>query len=76
MVDPTREEATKMLQGDFGLAIKELMYSFVAPLLWERLTDNGEVALRNGTAFFLDAGEGVMMVTACHVYEGYLDALH
>ncbi len=25
---------------------------------------------------FLDAGEGGMMVTARHVYEGYLDALH
>ncbi len=65
-----------MLQGDFGLAIRDLTGSFVAPLFWERLSDKGDVALRNGTAFFLDAGEGVLMVTARHVYEGYLDALH
>lgn len=70
-----REEATRILQGDFGLAVRNLTGSFVAPLFWQKLDDRGEVALRNGTAFFLDAGEGVMMATARHVYEGYLDAL-
>ena len=73
MVYPTREEATEMLQGDFGRAIRDLTFSFVAPLYWQIMNDDSVVALRNGTAFFLNAGEGVMMATARHVYEGYLE---
>ncbi len=72
--DLTREEASRLLSGDFGRALRDTVASFVAPLVWEVLDDQGEVLLRNGTAFFLDAGEGPFLVTADHVFQGYLDA--
>jgi len=51
-----------------GEAELELAGSFCAPLYWVvgRLPDGSPIA-RNGTAFFLNAGQGVFGVTACHV---------
>ena len=43
-------------------------------MVWETLGEDGEVVHRNGTAFFLEAGEGPFVVTAAHVFQGTLDA--
>jgi len=34
--------------------------------------ENGNIRSRNGTTFFLDAGEGAFAVTAAHVIDGWL----
>lgn len=54
--------------------MRAIAASYVAPIFWEVDADEGGLGLRNGTMFFLDAGEGVIAVTAAHVYRGYLDA--
>lgn len=56
------------MRGGLGEAELELVGSFCAPLYWVtgRMPDGSPIA-RNGTAFFLNAGQGVFGVTACHV---------
>ena len=70
----TRDEAIDLLRGPFGKVIRDTVTSYVAPLCWEALEDDGRIVLRNGTVFFLDAGQGPFAVTASHVYQGYLEA--
>jgi len=69
-----RDEAIALLRGPLGEVIRDTTTKFVVPLVWETCDDEGGVVLRNGTMFFLDAGEGVFAVTAGHVYQGYLEA--
>jgi hypothetical protein len=69
-----REEATALLMGPFGKFMRDTVASYVAPIFWETLDNEDRVVLRNGTIFFLDAGEGVFAVTAGHVYDGYVRA--
>lgn len=45
--------------------------SLVVPLFWVIRDENGQIRPRNGTAFFLDAGNGSFAVTANHVIEGW-----
>jgi hypothetical protein len=59
------------MRGGLGKYELELVTSFCAPLYWAIRKQNGEVFSRNGTAFFLDAGEGLFAVTASHVIEGW-----
>lgn len=52
---------------------KELAKSannYIAPFTL-RYGENGEVTIRNGTAFFLDTGTKKLLVTAAHVFEEY-----
>jgi hypothetical protein len=65
------EEAKAIMRGGLGKYELELVTSFCAPLYWAIRRDNGDVHSRNGTTFFLDAGEGLFAVTACHVIEGW-----
>lgn len=58
------------MKAGLGKAELELVTSFCAPLYWVIVKD-GEVTTRNGTAFFLDAGEGLFAVTAAHVIDGW-----
>lgn len=44
--------------------------SYSVPIFW---TDSNKV-LSNGTAFVLNTGESTFVVTAAHVYEGYIKA--
>jgi hypothetical protein len=66
--EPSIEEAKAIMRGGLGEAELRLVTSFCAPLYWAvRLPDR--VICRNGTAFFLNPGEGVFGVTASHVVE-------
>ena len=47
--------------------------SYVAPIYWGTHGERDSVVHKNGTIFFLDAGEGVFAVTADHVYQAYLE---
>jgi hypothetical protein len=64
--DETREDAKRIIAAGLGTAEVELVALFAAPLFWIIRTDRGDY-LKNGTAFFLNAGEGVFGVTAAHV---------
>lgn len=71
----SKKEAIAIMRGGLGEAELELVGSFCAPLYWVvgRMPDGSPIA-RNGTAFFLNAGQGVFGVTACHVLHGWMRA--
>jgi hypothetical protein len=64
------DEAKAIICAGLGEYELKLVTSFCAPLYWAIRTEAG-VHTRNGTAFFLDMGVGVLGVTACHVVEGW-----
>jgi hypothetical protein len=75
MSDPTihinEEEARKIMAGGLGKAELEFATSVCAPLYWIiKEPDGRNKRVRNGTAFFLNAGSGVFAVTAAHVLAG------
>lgn len=73
MTDPTQldeAEARRVMAGGLGRAELEFATSVCAPLYWIMREADGQVRVRNGTAFFLDAGRGVFGVTAAHVLAG------
>jgi hypothetical protein len=64
------EEGKAVMRGGLGKFELELVTSFCAPLYCAMRDQNGNICSRNGTAFFLDAGNGLFGVTAAHVVEG------
>jgi hypothetical protein len=65
------EEAKAIMRGGLGRYELELVTSFCAPLYWAIRDHDGTVRSRNGTAFFLDTGQKMFAVTACHVVDGW-----
>jgi hypothetical protein len=65
-----RAKATTLLKAGLGKAEGEFIASLVTPFYWYRQTDSG-IAVRNGSIFFIDCGEGCIGVTAAHVVDGY-----
>jgi hypothetical protein len=65
------EEGKAIIQGGLGRYELELVTSFCAPLYWAVRDAASSMRSRNGTAFFLDAGQGLFGVTACHVIDGW-----
>jgi hypothetical protein len=49
----------------------KLVTSFATPLYWAIRKEDRSIGTRNGTAFFLDAGQKPLGVTACHVIDGW-----
>lgn len=66
------EEGKAIIQRGLGKFELSLVISYCAPLTWNVRGENGDIRSRNGTTFFLDAGEGVFAVTAYHVIDGWL----
>jgi hypothetical protein len=65
-----RAKATALFKAGLGKAEGEFIASMVTPIYWYHQTDRG-IAVRNGSIFFIDCGEGCIGVTAAHVVEGY-----
>lgn len=63
----SREEAIAIMKGGLGEAELALVASFCAPLYWVNRIDIRQIEVKNGSAFFLDAGNGPFGVTAYHV---------
>lgn len=63
-------EARRIMAGGLGRAELEFATSVCAPLFWIIREADGRRRVRNGTAFFLDAGASVFAVTAEHVLLG------
>jgi hypothetical protein len=70
----TIEEAKALLKAGLGAAEIDFITSLTAPLYWV-IRDGKTIRSRNGSTFFLDAGEGVFGVTAAHVLVGRRDNL-
>ena len=68
--DLDEAEARRIMAGGLGRAELEFATSVCAPLYWIIREAEGRRRVRNGTAFFLDAGAGVFAVTAEHVLAG------
>lgn len=58
------------MAAGLGRAELEFVTSICAPLYWLIRDSSGKIRVRNGTAFFLDAGMGPFAVTAAHVLAG------
>jgi hypothetical protein len=67
----TEAEARALMAAGLGRAELEFATSLTAPLYWIIRDDERRYRVRNGSAFFLDAGNGPFGVTACHVVEGW-----
>jgi len=66
----TMDEARRIMSAGLGEVEIKLAISFSAPIFWATLKD-GLLRSRNGTAFFLNAGDQLFGVTACHVIDGW-----
>ena len=72
----TPEEAKVLLAGDFGKELHKNACAYCHPIFWAVRDKEGFWKIQaNGTAFVLDCGKGPFLVTAAHVYEGYLSDL-
>jgi len=70
------ESARKILTSGWGKTIHKLVYSCTVPLCWFVSKERGsKYKARNGSAFFLDAGEGPFGVTAAHVISDLQQAM-
>ena len=67
----TEQEARTVIARGLGRAELEFVTSLTAPLWWLVRDVDKKLRVRNGSAFFLDAGEGPFGVTANHVIEGW-----
>lgn len=67
----THEEAKQIMLSGLGEAELRFATSLTAPIWWVIKNPNGTFFTKNGSAFFLDAGEGPFGVTANHVIEGW-----
>jgi hypothetical protein len=59
-----------MMAGGLGKTELEFVTSIAAPVFWIIRESSDLFRVRNGTAFFLDAGQGPFAVTCCHVIDG------
>lgn len=63
-----------MMRGGLAKAMRDIAASYVMPLCWITARDRKPFILDNGSAFLLDCGTGPFLVTANHVYRGFLEA--
>jgi hypothetical protein len=67
------EDRIAVLQGPFGRRMRAWAGSYVTFFRWATSSILGP-RIRNGSAFFLDLGGRLLLVTAAHVYHGYVAA--
>lgn len=73
----TPDEAKNLLAGDFGKELHKIACAYSHTLFWALRGDDGLWKIEaNGTAFVLDCCGKPFLVTAAHVYEGYLADLN
>jgi hypothetical protein len=63
----TIAEALAVIRGGLGQAEIEFVFSLTAPFFWVLRDSHGNEMVKNGSLFFLDAGQGAFAVTAAHV---------
>lgn len=69
----TVDQRRNVLQGEFGLRLHRWAASHVTYFWWIRIVSATEPPeAHNGTAFFLANQDQLYLVTAAHVYDGYV----
>jgi len=71
---PTRDQALAMFRAGLDKAMRDTAAQYSIPICWIHAENGNPHIADNGTAFLLDCGAGPFLVTAGHVYQGYLDA--
>jgi hypothetical protein len=69
----SKEEAIALTRGPYAATVERAVAGSIAPFLWRERDEKGDLKLRNGTVFFVSA-DRTFMVTADHVFAGYLEA--
>ncbi|PIF13352.1 S1 family peptidase [Janthinobacterium sp. 13] len=69
-----KDEAIVLLSGEFGKQLLRGVMNYTTPVSWGIIETGIWKIHGNGTAFLLNCGQDSFLVTAAHVYEGYLDA--
>jgi hypothetical protein len=67
------DERKTALEGEFGRSFHVSAAQHVTWIFWTRDTNEPTKTLGHGSAFILDRGGDLMLVTAAHVYRQYLD---
>jgi hypothetical protein len=70
---PSQEEAIELTRGPYAEIVAKTIAASITPFLWCEPEVHGGLKVRNGTAFFV-FGNRTFLVTADHVFAGYLDA--
>jgi hypothetical protein len=65
----SEEQARALMSSGLAKAELEFLMSITVPLFWVLREGEKRFRVRNGSAFFLDAGAGPFVVTAYHVIE-------
>jgi hypothetical protein len=73
-IQPTFEEAERILRAGLAEALRSVAAQYAIPLSWIYSHEGRPLIPANGSAFLLDCGQGPFLVTAAHVYNGYLQA--
>jgi hypothetical protein len=68
----SEQERVSVLRSGWAEKMDQWALSHVSYVLWNRRTLLGILDTHSASAFFLDFGENVYVVTAAHVYDGYL----
>jgi hypothetical protein len=66
------EERKEVLAGDFGKRMFAWASSYIMPFRWTRRTRFGTI-VNGGTCFSLDLDRHLYLITAAHVYAGFLE---
>lgn len=69
-----KSEARELMRGVFGKTLLENMMNYVTTITWGEVSDGEYHVFNNGSGFLLNLGAETILVTAAHVYEGYLEA--
>src|SRR5260370_12778322 len=67
------EKRKEVFAGDFGKRMFAWARSYITHFQWTRQTTLGIIA-HNGSCFFLDMNDHLYLLTAAHVYKGFLEA--
>lgn len=67
-----KNEMMNMLQDGLGKQLQLIAASYVIPICWIASQNGLPKMLDSGSAFMIDCGAGPFVVTANHVYQGYL----
>jgi hypothetical protein len=69
------DKAKRLWSSDFGKELHKAVCAYCLPVFWASRNGGGAWEIRNnGTAFILSCGAEPFVVTAAHVYEGFLEA--
>jgi hypothetical protein len=68
------EQKKAVLENGLGSEILNDGLRFAMPIWWVFLDQNDEVNLRSGSASLVDRGQGILAITAAHVFRGYCKA--